>query len=64
MDGDLLEIFGEFVVPGTPDKIETLGNLTESETMLFNSIKSQNLRLEQERIPQWYVIQEIGKTIK
>lgn len=64
MDGDLLEIFGEFVVPGTQDKIETLGNLTESETILFNSIKSQNLRLEQERIPQWYVIKEVDRTIK
>ncbi len=63
MGGDLLEIFGEFVVLGTQDKIELLGNLTESETMLFNSIKSQNLRLEQERIPQWYVIQEIDKLL-
>ena len=63
MGGDLLEIFGEFVVQGTPDKIEILGNLTESESMLFNSIKSQNLRLEQERIPQWYVIQEVDKLL-
>ncbi|MBS1555272.1 MAG: hypothetical protein JSU09_10125 [Bacteroidetes bacterium] len=63
MNADLLEIFGEFIVPGTQDKIEIIGNLTEGETMLFNSIKSKNLRLEQERIPQWFVIQEVYKLL-
>jgi len=61
MDGNLLERFKEFVVQGTPDKIEILNNLSEGESMLFNSIKSQNIRLEQERIPQWCVQQEIDK---
>lgn len=61
MDGNLLETFNEFVVPGTPDKIEILGNLTEGERALYNSIKSKNMRLEQERIPQMYLIEEIDK---
>jgi len=63
MDVNLLERFNEFVVHGTPDKIEILNNLSEGESLLFNSIKSQNMRLEQERIPQWHVIQEINRVI-
>lgn len=64
MDGNLLERFNEFIVQGTPDKIEILNNLSEGESMLFNSIKSQNIRLEQERIPQWWVLEEINRVIK
>jgi hypothetical protein len=61
MDGNLLERFGEFVVQGTPSKIENLENLSESEAKLFNTIKSQNIRLEQERIPHWVVQQETDR---
>jgi hypothetical protein len=61
MNSNLLERFSEFVVKGTPAKIEKLENLSEEESVLFNSIKSQNIRLEQERIPQWVVIQEIER---
>lgn len=64
MDGNLLERFGEFVVQGTPSKIENLENLSESESLVFNSIKSQSLRLEQERIPQWFIIQKVNKLSK
>jgi hypothetical protein len=61
MDEDLLEKFSEFVVAGTSTKVENLENLSESESILFISIKSQNLRLEQERIPQWVVLQKVDK---
>lgn len=64
MDGNLLERFGEFVVQGTHSKIENLENLSESESLVFNSIKSQSLRLEQERIPQWFIIQKVNKLSK
>jgi hypothetical protein len=61
MDGNLFERFGEFVVHGTPAKIENLANLSESEAKLFNTIKSQNIRLEQERIPHWVVVEELRR---
>lgn len=61
MDRNALESFSEFIVQGTPAKIETLENLSTEESILFNYIKSQNLRLEQERIPQWYVQQAIDR---
>lgn len=60
MDEEVLTNFKEFIVQGTPTKVENLENLTEGESLVFNSIKSQNLRLEQERIPHSYLVQQIG----
>ena len=40
---------------GTPSKILTTLNLTEEEQKLYNMLKSNNCRLEQEKIPQGYV---------
>lgn len=61
MDKNLLERFREFVVKGTTAKIEKLDNLSEDESVVLNSIRSQNIRLEQERIPQSVVVQEVDK---
>jgi hypothetical protein len=47
---------------GTPTKITTTLNLTEDEQQLYDLLKSNNWRLEQEKIPQEYV-NEFIKTI-
>lgn len=64
MDENLLKVFSEYVVKGTPANIESLNNLTQEESRLFNSLVSRNLRLEQEKIPQWFVIRATHRQLE
>ncbi|MBZ0244382.1 MAG: hypothetical protein K8H85_00395 [Cyclobacteriaceae bacterium] len=64
MERNLLDLFADFIVTGTPSKVNIHGTLNEEENSIYNILKSRNLRLEQERIPQWYVVEEIGKILK
>ena len=62
MDFATLEGFRQFAVAGKPTKAVNLPHLTAQETELFDYLKRHNLRLEQERIPQGFVNQQILKT--
>lgn len=44
---------------GTPSKISVKLNLTTEEEELYQYIKVNNYRLEQEKIPQRYVIEQL-----
>ena len=44
---------------GTPSKIRKNLNLTETEKQLYVSLKENNWRLEQEKIPQEYVVDKL-----
>ena len=44
---------------GTPSKINVKLNLTTEEEELYQYIKVNNYRLEQEKIPQRYVIEQL-----
>ena len=57
--------FNKFFVkdPGTPSKIIAKLNLTDDEKQLYESLKKNNWRLEQEKIPLDYVKSEIDKLI-
>ena len=44
---------------GTPSKISVELNLTAEELFLYEYIKANNYRLEQEKIPQNYVIEQL-----
>lgn len=44
---------------GTPSKINVKPNLTTEEEELYQYIKANNYRLEQEKIPQRYVIEQL-----
>ena len=44
---------------GTPSKINVELNLTSEEKALYQYIKVNNYRLEQEKIPQSYVVEHI-----
>ena len=61
MESNLLDLYRNFIVPGTPSKVGIPNTLNENEILTYNTLKSQNRRLEQERIPQWHVIQEVTK---
>lgn len=63
MESNLLDLYRNFVVPGTPSKIGIPDTLNENEIFIYNTLKSQNQRLEQERIPQWYVIEEVERLV-
>lgn len=56
MDFQTFELFkGEGVVSGEEINSESLNTLTTSETEMFNFLRTNNLRLEQEKIRQEYV---------
>jgi hypothetical protein len=61
MDKEVLSLYWEFVVEGTPCKVQSLVNLSMEEEQVFNYLSAYNLRLEQERIPQVYVEEKIMK---
>jgi hypothetical protein len=44
---------------GTPSKITTDLYLTEEEKQLYETLKTNNWRLEQEKIPQGYIIDKL-----
>ncbi len=60
---NLLDLFADFIVTGTPSKVVIHNTLNEEEKSVYNTLKSKNLRLEQERIPQRYVVAEIDLII-
>lgn len=64
MVSSLLDLYRNFIVSGTPSKVSIPDTLNEDEILTYNTLKSQNQRLEQERIPQWYVIQEVERLVR
>ena len=42
---------------GTPSRVDVQQNLTPEEEELYQYLKSNNYRLEQEKIPQDYVVE-------
>jgi hypothetical protein len=59
MDEETLAAFREFAVPGTPCAASDLPSLTPAERALFKVLAREQLRLEQERISQTYVIDHL-----
>ena len=61
MDLETLNRFKGYWVKGTVTKVTRLPHLTEDELKLFEHLSVNNIRLEQERIPQEYVNNLIAK---
>jgi hypothetical protein len=61
MDESFLTSFDEFIVRGTQLSTNALSYLNDIERSTFEKLKKQNIRLEQERIPQAIVIEEVAK---
>lgn len=59
MDIDTLKRFQSLRVSGTPSKSPAPSNLTSSELSAWLVVQSENLRLEQERLPSGFVQQTI-----
>jgi hypothetical protein len=63
MDQKFLDMFQAFVVEGTPAPNIIVSNLNETESAVFNRLKKDNLRLEQERIPHIIVLDELKRIV-
>ncbi len=61
MDMETFERFFEHD-PGTISTVAVALNLTEEESLLYNKVKSNNWRLEQEKIPLAYVNEKFNNT--
>lgn len=56
MDESTLKAFNQYAHSGTPSSLKMLSGLTLEERFLYEKLVDQSLRLEQEHIPQAYVI--------
>ncbi len=61
MDFATLEAFKMECGEGTPTNVSHLSHLTAEEQALFMHLKTHNLRLEQEKIRQEYVLEQLEK---
>lgn len=63
MDSETLNRFSDYWVEGKRTNVTRLAHLTEDESKLFEHLSVNNIRLEQERIPQQHintVISQLG----
>ena len=61
MDFETIEAFKNESVVGTLTNVDFLNNLTEDEKQVFNHVKTNNIRLEQEKISYQYAKEYINK---
>lgn len=61
MDWDTLNLYQSLLKEGTPAPLQALPHLTPEEYDLYCHLQNNNLRLEQERIPQEKVTKEISR---
>lgn len=59
MDQDTFDTYKIFSVQGTPEAINELANLTAEESLLFQYLYKNNIRLEQEKIDYNYVMEKL-----
>lgn len=62
MDGETLSRFTEELIAGVPSKAGEPPNLNAEELAIYEIIRSGNLRLEQERITQQYLLAALRNT--
>lgn len=60
MDRETLDTFHDLTIAGNNSKIDPPIHLTQEESAVFLHIRQHNLRLEQERIPQEYVLDRLA----
>lgn len=63
MDLETLEVFKKECVVGTLTNVDSLNSLTTDEKQVFNHVKGNNIRLEQEKISYQYAKEYIYKEI-
>jgi len=63
MDMATFTEFQAFAVTGTTTTVTRLPHLTEAEQAMFSYLARHNLRLEQERISQNYVIEQLSEVL-
>jgi hypothetical protein len=63
MDQETLTLYLDYVGRGVLSRNQRFGNLTELESQLAQVIVEQNLRLEQEHIPQMYAVTRLKELL-
>lgn len=63
MDFETLKDFDDQSVVGTLTNVDFVNSLTEDEKLVFNHVKANNIRLEQEKIPYEYAKDYISRYI-
>lgn len=63
MDFETLKDFDNQSVVGTLTNVDFVNSLTEDEKLVFNHVKANNIRLEQEKIPYQYAKDYISRYI-
>lgn len=63
MDFETLDIFEKESVEGTLTNVDSLNNLTMDEKQIFNHVKANNIRLEQEKISYQYAKDYISRHV-
>lgn len=63
MDWDTLDRFKYEIGDGQPISHYSLSNLTPEERSLFDYVRDNSLRLEQEKIPYYYSVEALTKEI-
>ena len=61
MDKQVLADFSEFIVQGTPTTVDDCRHLNEKESEVYDYLRINNLRLEQERVTQRYLMKILDK---
>lgn len=60
MDRETLDTFHDLTIAGNNSQIDPPIHLTSDESTVFHYLRQHNLRLEQERIPQKYVLDRLA----
>ncbi len=63
MDIGVLERWRTLIVPGTNRQRDIPANLTEAEREVYLRCRDGNLRLEQERLPQDSILNEVAHAL-
>lgn len=61
MNEEMLHTYSHLLKEGTPASVQQLPHLTEDEQFLYRFLQENNLRIEQERIPQKEVLKELNQ---
>lgn len=61
MEFHVLELYKKFVVQGTSSKVNSLSHLSADESKTHQYLLQHNLRLEQERIPQNFIKDQLNQ---
>lgn len=64
MDSETLERYADYIVPSKQTRRADFAGLTPDELDILSHVQENNLRLEQEHIPQQYVVLQLKRALR